>query len=204
MDTIRVLDGNEAEAAAAQLKTLVALSPAEDGAPKVDIRKQAGYQVAPVAHSGTLTPEIAEKIFNAAKTTGSENMTAIGLYSPEELHCYSVPMALESVDELRGTSCGVVNFALYGHDAQWLIIFDSQLYIGYGPEPFIKALAGSAQSANEAFQATLDKLKAEAAGDVPGYVKQEITRVSGYLNAAFTKLNTDYANAADGEMVNVV
>ncbi|MEM9090561.1 MAG: hypothetical protein AAGC93_17655 [Cyanobacteria bacterium P01_F01_bin.53] len=204
MTNIRVLEGSEGEAAVKQLKSVIALAPAEDGAPKVDVIKQNSHQVVPVVHGGTLTSEIVKKIFDAAKTTGHTSMTAIGLYSPDELHCYSVPMTLEGLDELRGTSCGVVNFVLYGGDTEWLIIFDNQLYIGYGQEAFINALVGSEDKAYQAFQTTLEGLQAEAKGDSPGYVIQEIKRVSGYLGTALTKLKTDYAQAQEGDMVNVV
>lgn len=205
MEHIQVLEGEAAIAAVALLKKVTELAPgAEDGAPKVSVLKQADCAIAPVVHSGTLTSEIAQKLFDAAKTTGDTTMTAIGLYSVEEQHCYSLSMSLEALEELRGTSCGVINFALLGEEARWLVLFDTQLYIAYGPAEFVTALVGDIDAAYGAYQSKIDTLMAEAKGDVPGYVVAEITRVSGYLGAALTKLQVDYANAAAGEMVNVV
>lgn len=205
MEHIQVLEGDAAIAAVAQLKSVAELAPgAEDGAPKVSLLKQENCAIAPVVHSGTLTSEIAKKLFDAAKTTGDTTMTAIGLYSVEEQHCYSLSMSLEALEELRGTSCGVINFVLFGEDARWLVLFDTQLYIAYGPADFVTALVGDIEGAYKAYQSKIDTLTAEAKGDVPGYVVAEITRVSGYLAAALAKLQGDYADAAAGEMVNVV
>lgn len=208
LNQIRLLEGREAEDAVKQLKMLVALSPGRDGAPKVDFLKQNNYAIAPIVHSGTLTQDILKKIFAAAQTTGHTSMTAVGLYSPDEHHCYNVPMLFEAVDKLRGTACGVVNFALYageyGKKNSWLVLFDSQLYIGYGSEPFVQALVGDIETAYDNFRSTIDGLIAEAKGDVPGYVAEEITRVSNYLGSTLTQLNTGYPNAQEGEMVNII
>jgi len=205
LEHIQVLEGDQATAAVAQLLQVAALAPgAEDGAPKVSLLKQDVCAIAPVVHSGTLTSEIAKKLFDAAKTTGDTTMTAIGLYSVEEQHCYSLSMTLEALEELRGTSCGVINFALLGENARWLVLFDTQLYIAYGPTEFVTALVGDIEGAYGAYQTKIETLMAEAKGDVPGYVVAEITRVSSYLQAALTKLQIDYAKAAAGEMVNVV
>lgn len=209
MDTIQVLEGAEAEAAIKTLKTVVDLSPAEEGAPQVALLKQADCVVAPVVHGGTLTQDIVQKIFEAVKTTGSSSMVAIGLYSPEELHCYWVPMALEGLSELRGTSCGVVNFILYGErpgseKPDWLVVFDNQLYIAYGPEPFVSALVGDVGAAYGSLEGTLAGLEEEAKGEIPGYIAQEIARMKEYLTSALRRLRQDYAQATPGERVTVV
>ncbi|MEM6596748.1 MAG: hypothetical protein AAF810_06120 [Cyanobacteria bacterium P01_D01_bin.36] len=209
MNYIQVLEGAEADAAIAQLGTLVTLTSSEEGSPNVALRKQEGVVVAPVIHKGTLTPEILEKIFTAANTTGHSSMKAIGLYSEEEQHCYEVPMSLEALSELRGTSCGVINFALFAaapeaETPDWLVIFDDQLYIAYGPEAFVNELVGSVDSAYKAVEERLNQLYTESLEDIPGYAVQEINRMGEYLDTAFIRLSKDYAEAAVGERVAVV
>lgn len=209
MNYIQVLEGPDADAAIAQLKTIVTLTSSEDGSPDVALRKQDGVVVAPVIHKGTLTPEIIEKIFAAANTTGHTSMKAIGLYSEEEQHCYEVPMTLEAMRELRGTSCGVINFALFAIAPEapmpdWLVVFDDQLYIAYGPEDFVTQLVGDVNSAFKAVEERLNQLYTESLEDIPGYAIQEINRMGEYLDATFVRLSQDYANAAIGDRVQVV
>ena len=210
MDTIWELDEQEAAAAVARLMQVIALSPNQDGAPHVDFLKQAGYVVAPVEHSGTLSAEIAKTFYDAMRSSQTAPLTAIGLYNPEEQHCYGVAPTLEGLEALRGTSCGVINFALCGGQGEsggpeWVILFDSQLYIGYGPKPFVRALAGDVAAAFAAVQSKVDTLQKEAKSeDVPGYAIAEMERLSSYLSAALEKLQKNYSQANAGEMVNIV
>ena len=210
MDTIWELDEQEAAAAAARLMTVMTLSPNKDGAPHVDFLKQDDYVVAPVEHSGTLSTEIAQKFYDAIQTAQTKPLTAVGLYSPEEQHCYGVAPTLEGLSALRGTSCGVINFALCGGQnesggPEWVILFDSQLYVGYGPESFVRALVGDRTAAFATLQSRVNDLKKEAKSeDVPGYAIAEMERLSSYLGAALEKLQKNYPQAGAGEMVNVV
>lgn len=204
MSHIQVLEGNEADAAVNDLKKVVAISSQEDGSPNVDLLKRSDFVVAPVMHKGSLNAEILEKFFDAIKPTGRETITAIGLYNAEEQHCYQLPASLDALKELRGTSCGVINFALYAGDPDWVILFDDQIYVAYGPEPFVKALVGDIDSAFTAVETRLNELYQQAQEDIPGYAIQEINRMGEYLDAALSKLGNDYNNAPEGELVNVV
>jgi len=204
LSDIQVLEGNEAEDAVNRLKKVIAISSQKEGSPDVDLLKRSDFVVAPVMHKGTLNVEILEKFFNAAKTTGHSELTAIGLYNADEQHCYRLPMSLDMLKKLRGTSCGVINFALYAGDPDWVILFDDQMYIAYGPEPFVNSLVGDVNSAFKAVESRLNELYQQAQEDLPGYAKQEINRMGEYLDAALGKLTDGYGNAAEGEMVNVV
>ncbi|MEL6161082.1 MAG: hypothetical protein AAFQ40_06960 [Cyanobacteria bacterium J06623_5] len=204
MNHIQVLEGNDAETAIRQLKNVVALSSRQDGSPTVSLLKQTGYIVAPVIHKGTLTQDILKTIFEAAKTTGQPSMTAIGLYSAEELHCYAIPMTFEGLDELRSTSCSVVNFVLYAGAPDWLVIFDDQLYVAYGPPAFVNALVGDVGQAYQDLESKINALAAEFQGDIPSYVAQEIERMGSYLDSALIKLGEDYPKAQAGELVSVL
>ncbi len=208
MNHIQVLEGADAQTAIAQLNQLVTITSSEDGSPDIALRKRPEAVVAPVMHKGTLTQEIVQKIFDAASTTGQAPMTAIGLYNAEEQHCYSVPMIFEGLDELRGTSCGVINFALYGGGDRsapsWLVLFDDQLYVAYGPKEFVTALVGDIDGAFKAVEARLNQLYHDAQGDLPGYAREEINRMGEYLDAALTKLTKNYAQANEGDWVAVV
>ena len=108
MDQIQVLEGQAADAAIERFNRVASLAASEEGSPNVALLKQEGFVAAPVIHKGSLSEAVIEKIFDAAKTTGHDSMTAVGLYSPEEFHCYEMPMSLEALKELRGTSCGVI------------------------------------------------------------------------------------------------
>ena len=204
MTHIQVLEGADAQAAIDRLNTVVALSPNEEGSPSVALLKQADFVVAPVMHKGTLNTEIIEQFFAAAKATGHDSMTAVGLYSDEEQHCYQVPMTLEGLNELRGTSCGVVNFVLFAGEPDWLIVFDSQLYIGYGPKDFVSTLVGDIDAKYREIETRLNELYAQTQDDIPSYIAEEINRMGEYLDSALSKLGTDYSNAPAGEMVSVV
>ncbi|MEO1621532.1 MAG: hypothetical protein AAFU53_10945, partial [Cyanobacteria bacterium J06632_3] len=184
--------------------SVVTLTAKEEGAPDVALRKQSDYVVAPMMHKGTLTPEILEKFYNAAKTTGHSEMTAVGLYSAEEQHCYRVPMTQEALSELRGTSCGVVNFVLFAGAPDWLIVFDDQLYIAYGPAAFVTALVEDIDTAYKAIENRLNELYNQSQEDIPGYAIQEINRMGEYLDSALEKLSKQYPAAAEGAMVSVV
>ncbi|MEO0771459.1 MAG: hypothetical protein AAFY72_18900 [Cyanobacteria bacterium J06649_4] len=204
MDYIQVLEAQDAEEAIELLKSVVTLSSKEDGSPDVALLKQSDYVVAPVMHKGTLTPAILERFYAAAKTTGHSEMTAVGLYSAEEQHCYRVPMSLEALSELRGTSCGVVNFVLFAGAPDWLIVFDDQLYIAYGPASFVTALVDDIEGAYKAVESRLNELYNESQADIPSYAVQEINRMGEYLDSALEKLSKQYPNATEGAMVSVV
>ncbi|MEL6492522.1 MAG: hypothetical protein AAFV85_25710 [Cyanobacteria bacterium J06634_6] len=204
MDEIQVLEGQEAEAAIARLNQVVSLAASEEGSPDVAILKQDGFVAAPVIHTGTLSETVLEKIFEAAKTTGHSSMTAMGLYSPEEYHCYELPMTLSALNELRGTSCGVINFALFAGAPDWLVLFDDQLYVAYGSPEFVTALVGDIDGAYKAIEDRLSQLYKDSQGDIPGYAKQEINRMGEYLDAAYGKLTDGYAKADVGERVFVL
>ena len=204
MNHIQVLEGNDAETAIRQLKNVVALSSSSDGSPTVSLLKQEDYIVAPVIHKGTLTQDILRTIFEVAKTTGHDTMTAIGLYSAEELHCYDIPMTLEGLDELRSTSCSVVNFVLYAGAPDWLVIFVDQLYVAYGPPAFVNALVGDVGKAYQDLELKINALATEFQGDIPSYVAQEIERMGSYLDSALIKLGEDYPKAQAGELVSVL
>ncbi len=204
MDHIQILEGQAAEAAIDRLNRVVSLAASEEGSPSVALLKQDGFVAAPVIHKGTLSSEIIETIFNAVQTTGQASMTAVGLYSAEEQHCYEMPMTLAALNELRGTSCGVINFVLYAGEPDWLVLFDNQLYIAYGSQAFVTALVGDIDAALEAVETRLNQLKTEAQGNVPSYAKQEIERMSEYLEAALGKLVNDYAKAEVGDRVFIV
>lgn len=218
MNHIQVLEGPDADVAVSQLNQVVTITSSEDGSPDIALLKRSNSVVAPVMHKGTLTPEIVQTIFEAASTTGPAAMTAVGLYNAEEQHCYSVPMVLEGLSELRGTSCGVINFALYGGSQDnggsednnesaapsWLVLFDDQLYIAYGPEEFVTALVGNIDEAFKAVEARLNQLYNDAQGDLPGYAREEINRMGEYLDAALTKLTENYAKADEGDWVAIV
>ncbi len=204
MDHIQVLEGQAAEAAISRLNQAVSLAASEEGSPNVALLKQADFVVAPVIHKGTLSSEVLKIIFDAAQTTGQTSMTAVGLYSPEEQHCYEVPMSLEALNELRGTSCGVISFVLYAGEPDWLVLFDDQLYIAYGPQAFVSALVGDIDAAFKAVETRLNDLYTQSQGDIPGYARQEIERMGKYLDAALGKLANDYAQAEIGDRVFVV
>lgn len=210
MNHIQVIEGTDADEAVNQLNQVITITSSEDGSPDIALLKRANTVVAPIMHKGTLTQEIVQKIFDAANTTGQASMTAIGLYNAEEQHCYSVPMSFEGLNELRGTSCGVINFALYGNSPDdsntpsWLVLFDDQLYIAYGPKEFVTALVGDIDKAFQAVEARLNQLYEDAQGDLPGYAREEINRMGEYLDAALTKLTDDYAKAHEGDWVAVV
>jgi len=213
LNHIQVLEGADADTAVSQLNQIVTITSSEDGSPDIALLKRSDAAVAPVMHKGTLTEEIVKTIFEAASKTGQAPMTAIGLYSAEEQHCYSVPMMYEALKELRGTSCGVINFALYGNSEKnseeggtpdWLVLFDDQLYIAYGSKDFVTALVGDIASAFKAVEARLNQLYADAQGDLPGYAREEINRMGEYLDAALTKLTQAYAKAGEGDWVAVV
>lgn len=204
MDKITVLEGDAAEAAIERLNRFVSLAASEDGSPDVAILKQDGFVAAPVIHKGTLSEAVLENIYAAAKTTPHSSMTAVGLYSPDEYHCYEVPMSLEALNELRGTSCGVINFALFAGSPDWLVIFDDQLYVAYGSQAFVSALVGDIDRAYKMIEERLNALYKEAQGDIPGYARQEINRMGEYLDAAYGKLTNGYAKAKAGERVFVL
>ncbi|MGC1527722.1 MAG: hypothetical protein WA783_16885 [Phormidesmis sp.] len=204
MDHIQVLEGQAAEAAIDRLNQVVSLAASEEGSPDVALLKQADFVVAPVIHKGTLSSEVLKTIFDAAQTTEQASMTAVGLYSPEEQHCYEVPMSLEALNELRGTSCGVISFVLYAGEPDWLVLFDDQLYIAYGSSAFVSALVGDIDAAFKAVETRLNELYTEAQGDIPGYARQEIERMGEYLDAALGKLANDYAKAEVGDRIFVV
>jgi len=208
MDHIQILEGQAAEAAIDRLNRVVSLAASEEGSPNVALLKQADYVVAPVIHKGTLSSEVLKTIFDAAQTTaqktGQPSMTAVGLYSPEEQHCYEVPMSLEALDELRGTSCGVISFVLYAGEPDWLVLFDDQLYIAYGPPAFVSALVGDIDAAFKAVETRLNELYTESQSDIPGYARQEIERMGEYLDTALGKLANDYAKAEIGDRIFVV
>lgn len=204
MTQIQVLEGSDEQAAIERLKTIVTLSPKEEGSPTVALRKQSEFVVAPVMHKGTLNADIVDNFFTAIETTGQETLTAIGLYSDEELHCYSVPATPEGLNKLRGTSCGVVNFVLFAGEPDWAIVFDSQLYVGYGPEPFVTALVGDIDSKYKEIETRLNEMYEQTQDDIPGYIAAEINRMGEYLDSALTKLGTEYSNAPAGEMVSII
>lgn len=204
MAQIQVLEGSDEQAAIERLKTIVTLSPKAEGSPSVALRKQSDFVVAPVMHKGTLNAEIIDKFFAAIKTTENDTLTAIGLYSDEELHCYSLPATLDALNELRGTSCGVVNFVLFAGEPDWAIVFDSQLYVGYGPEPFVTALVGDIDSKYKEIETRLNEMYAQTQDDIPGYIAAEINRMGEYLDSALTKLGTEYSNAPTDEMISIV
>ncbi|MEL6553444.1 MAG: hypothetical protein AAFQ63_08300 [Cyanobacteria bacterium J06621_11] len=209
MDNIQVLEGDAANIAVERLNSVLTIGSGEDGSPDIALLKQAGYVVAPVMYKGTLSEDLLKIVFDAAKTTGIETMTAIGLYSTEEQHCYELPMTLEALNELRGTSCGVINFALFGTRPEgtqpdWLVLFDDQIYVGYGSEAFVTALVGNIEAAFKAIEDKLNQLYQDAQSDIPGYAKAEINRMGEYLDAALGKLANDYAKAEAGERVMVV
>ncbi|MEL7332644.1 MAG: hypothetical protein AAFN12_10355 [Cyanobacteria bacterium J06560_2] len=209
MDTIQVLEGPAAEAAIAQLNRVVTLGSGEEGSPDVALCKREHAAIAPVIHTGTLSTDILEKFFNAAKTTSHDAINAFGLYSAEEYHCYRLPVTLEAFKALRGTSCGVINFALVASESEtsdpdWVVVFDDQLYIAYGSPAFVTALVGSVEMAYQAVEDRLAQLYKDAQGDIPGYARAEINRMGEYLDAAFCKLTQDYAQAEAGDHVFVV
>jgi hypothetical protein len=210
LNQIQVLEGHEAQAAIDRLLTVVTLLPnpsgsKEEGAPQVALLKQAQFVAAPVMHTGTLTSEVLKKLFDAAQATGQSEMTAIGLYSAEEQHCYQIPMNFESLDDLRGTSCGVINFVLYGGQPDWLVLFHDQLYIAYGSEAFVTSLTGDISSAFQAIESRLDEMYAEyQQGDIPGYVAAEINRMGQYLESVLMALSSDYVKAAVGDRVKII
>ena len=194
MTQIQVLEGADEQAAIERLKTIVTLSPKQEGSPSVALLKQPDFVVAPVMHKGKLNADIIDKFFAAIKTTGQAALTAIGLYSNEELHCYSVP----------ATPGGVVNFVLFAGEPDWAIVFDSQLYVGYGSEPFVTALVGDIDSKYKEIETRLNEMYAQTQDDIPGYIAAEINRMGEYLDSALTKLGTEYGNAPAGEMVSIV
>ncbi|MGD1867744.1 MAG: hypothetical protein ACFB0D_24600 [Phormidesmis sp.] len=214
MNHIQVLEGPDADTAVGRLNQVVTITSSEDGSPDIALIKRSDAVVAPVMHKGTLTQEIVQKIFDAASTTGQAPMTAVGLYNAEEQHCYSVPMVLEGLNELRGTSCGVINFALFGNSIgssdgesdtpSWLVLFDDQLYVAYGPKEFVTTLVGDIGEAFQAVETRLNQLYTDAQGDIPGYAREEINRMGEYLDAALTKLTEGYAKADEGDWVGVV
>ena len=204
-----MLEGKAADVAVERLNAVLTIASGEDGSPDIALRKQADYVVAPVMYKGTLSEDLLKTVFDAVKTTGLESMTAIGLYSAEEQHCYEVPMTLEGLNELRGTSCGVINFALFGtqpesREPDWLVLFDDQIYIAYGPEAFVTTLVGDIDAAFQTIEDKLNQLYKDAQGDIPSYAKTEINRMGEYLDAALGKLANDYANADVNERVLVV
>ena len=204
-----MLEGEAAEVAVERLIAVLTIASGEDGSPDIALRKQADYVVAPVIYKGTLSEDLLRTVFDAVKTTGLESMTAIGLYSTEEQHCYEVPMTLAGLNELRGTSCGVINFALFGtqperEEPDWLVLFDDQIYVAYGPASFVTTLVGDVETAFKAIEDKLNQLYKDAQGDIPGYAKAEINRMGEYLDAALGKLANDYAKASVDERVMVV
>lgn len=209
MDNIQVLEGEAAQLAVERLNAALTIGSGEDGSPEIALCKRAGYVVVPVMYKGTLSEDLLKTIFDAVKTTGLEKMTAVGLYSAEEQHCYELPMTLEALNELRGTSCGVINFALFGvqpgnEQPDWLVLFDDQVYIGYGSEAFVTTLVGDVEGSFKAIEDKLNQLYQDAQGDIPGYAKAEINRMGEYLDAVLGRLADEYEKAEVGDRVRVV
>lgn len=203
---MQVLEAQTAESTISSLNEVVKLSPNETGSPHIAVLKQADYRLAPVIHKGPLTADLLETFYQAAKTTGDDTLTAVGLYDEEEQHCYQVPLTSDGIQELRTTSCSVVNSIFYGGNSKpnWMIIFHSQLYIAYGPEAFVQALVGDIDSAYAAIETKLNELYTQTQDDIPGYIAAEINRMGEYLDGAYTKLTQDYQNATPGEFVQIL
>ena len=93
---------------------------------------------------------------------------------------------------------------MFAGEPDWAIVFDSQLYAGYGSEPFVTALVGDIDSKYKEIETRLNEMYAQTQDDIPGYIAAEINRMGEYLDSALTKLGTEYGNAPAGEMVSIV